>query len=637
MKRLTIAVMACAALLATAAAPAEDPALIVHLLDYIAVDYGRAVADGRVKNAGEYQEMTEFAAHVGEDLARLPAVAEKSNLAARAQALQTLVGNRAPPPEVASAAAGLREAVVASYKIAVGPKRSPDLGRATQLYAEHCSGCHGATGLGDGALARGMDPAPANFHDRARQDLRSIHGLYNTISLGVAGTPMRAFTELAEADRWALAFLAAGWGADDASVAHGKALWDAGRLHAELGSQAAIAGQSAAEVKAKWGADAADVLAFLRRNPDALNAGKAAPLEFARDKLAESLAHYRKGDAAGATQSALTAYIEGFELVEAPLSAVDEPLMREIELLMIDFRAQVKSGAPLAQVELLATKVDAALQRARDRLGEGSLSPLASFLASFVILLREGLEAVLVVAALVAFLRRSGQARALPYLHAGWIAALVLGALTWVVATRLIGVSGASREVTEGVTGLVAAAMLLYVGFWLHDKSHATAWQSFLMQGVQVIRPGAAWGLAFMAFLAVYREVFETVLFYEALWSQAPEQGAWILAGLGAAVAALGAVTWAMLRFSVRLPLGLFFGASGILLAVLAVILAGNGVASLQEAGLLPVTPVPFVQVKWLGIHPNAQALGLQFVLAMITVALLRLSTRRAHQPVLRS
>jgi high-affinity iron transporter len=630
LRRFLIAGFACAAMFCSAAAPAEDPALLVHLLDYIAVDYGAAVADGKVKSPEEYKEMTEFAAHVTESLGRLPSVPDKAGLAQRAESLQKLVATRASPAEVAAAATALRQAAVAAYKVPVGPKRAPDMARAAVLYAQHCSGCHGATGLGDGPLAKGLDPAPANFHDRARQDQRSIHGLFNTLSLGVNGTSMRAFTELDEADRWALAFYAAQWGASDESAARGKALWESGRFHAELGSQAAIAGQSAVEVKAKWGDDAVDALAFLRRNPTALYAGKAAPLEFAREKLAESVTLYRRGESAAAVQSALTAYLEGFELVEAPLATVDEPLMRDIELLMIDLRSQMKSGAPVTQIEGQAARIDKALEQARDRLGEGGLSPLASFLASFVILLREGLEAVLVVAALIAFLRRSGQARALPYLHAGWILALAFGALTWIVATRMVQISGASREVTEGVTGLIASAMLLYVGFWLHDKSHAKAWQAFLMQGVEVIKPGAAWGLAFMTFLAVYREVFETVLFYEALWGQAPDQGSWIVAGLGCAVASLAIITWAMLRYSVRLPLGLFFGASGVLLAVLAVVMAGNGIAALQEAGIFPITPVPFITVKWLGIHPNLQALGLQILLTIFTVVLLRLSTRRA-------
>ena len=144
------------------------------------------------------------------------------------------------------------------------------------------------------------------------------------------------------------------------------------------------------------------------------------------------------------------------------------------------------------------------------------------------------------------------------------------------------------------------------------------------------MRPGAPWGLALVAFLAVYREVFETVLFYQALWIQAPGQAMPILAGLATALVALAATSAAMLRYSVRMPIGLFFGAGGILLAVLAVVMAGNGIAALQEAGWLPVTPVAFVTVGWLGIHPNAQAIGTQVVLAALVTLLLRGSARRA-------
>lgn len=622
-------VMLCTALFAPFGASAQDPALLVHLLDYIAVDYAGAVADGKVANADEYKEMSEFAATVLGGVATLPETAQKASLAADAQALAKQVESKASGAQVASAATALRQALVAAYRIAIGPGRAPDLARASARYAQHCARCHGASGQGDGVLANGMDPAPANFHDGKRQEQRSIHGLYNTLTLGVAGTPMRAFKELSDADRWALAYLAANWGHADTDVARGQSLWAAGRLKSAFKSQSDIAGQSSLEVNGKWGDDGVSVLAYLRRNPAMLDLGKARPLDFAREKIAESLALHRKGDEDAAVRAALTAYLEGFELVEASLAAVDGNLMRRVEGLMIGYRNALKSGVPAAQAQLLAEGIDTALAQSERTLSSASLSPTASFIASFVILFREGLEAVLVVTALFAFLRRSGQGHALPYLHGGWIVALLAGAFTWYAANRLIQVSGAHREVTEGLAGLVASAMLVYVGIWLHGKANAQAWQGFLLRGAKAVKPGAAWGLALMAFLAVYREVFETVLFYEALWTQAPEQGHWILAGLAAAALGLAGVTWAMLRFSLRLPLGLFFGASGILLAVLAVILAGNGVASLQEAGWLPVTPVNFFTVGWLGIHPSWQALGTQFVLALLLAVLLRSSSRR--------
>jgi high-affinity iron transporter len=629
LKRLAAAATFAAGLLASALAQAQDAALLVHLLDYIAVDYGEAVGDGTVKSADEYREMTEFAANVERGVAVLASRPERPRLAEQAAALRQLVGAKASPPQVARAATQLREAIVTAYRVPIGPPRAPDLGRAAALFAEHCASCHGADGRGDGAFAKGMDPPPTDFHDRVRQDLRSIHGLYNTLTLGVPGTAMRAFAQLPEADRWGLAYLVSSHAASDAQVARGAELWKAGALREAFARQADITGRSAVQAQAARGEDAVAVLAYLRRNPALVDEARPAPITFARARIEHSLERYRQGDVDSAVRAALSAYLDGFERVEASLHLLDEPLVRRTELAMIDYRNALRAGAPMARAESLAANVEAALREAQAKLGEGTLSASASFLASFVILLREGLEAVLVVAALIAFLRRSGQAHAVPYLHAGWIAALLLGALTWYVATRIVDASGASREMTEGVAALVAAAMLLYVGFWLHDKSHAEAWQGFVMRGARSIGTGAAWGLAFMAFLAVYREVFETVLLYQALWTQAPGREAAILAGLGAALATLAAVTWAMLRFSVRLPLGVFFGASGILLAALAVVLAGNGVAALQEAGVVPVSPVEFVTVPWLGVHANAQALCAQAVLAALTIALLYRSRRR--------
>ncbi|APV52492.1 hypothetical protein BWI17_16145 [Betaproteobacteria bacterium GR16-43] len=610
--------------IAAPTARAQDPSMVVHLLDYIAVDYAEAVLDGKVRNADEYKEMTDFAANVAEGIAKLADAPQKASLAQRAESLKEMVAAKASPTAVSAAASALRQSLVVAYKVAIGPRRAPDLGRAATLYSQHCASCHGATGLGDGPVAKGMDPAPANFHEAERQHQRSIHGLYNTLSLGVGGTPMRGFQELSDADRWALAYYAASWGAPDEEVARGRRLWESGAFKDRFSAQASIAGSSANEVRAQGGNDAAAVLAYLRRNPALLDQGKASPLDFTREKLAESLALHKQGQRDAAVQASLTAYLDGFEMVEASLATVDEPLMRRIESSMIGYRNLLKSGAPVPEVEAMGRRIDDALVDAQSALSSGGLSPAASFLASFIILFREGLEAVLVIAALLAFLRRSGQAHAIPFLHLGWTLALFAGGLTWFAANRLIQVSGAHREVTEGLSALVASAMLLYVGFWLHGKSNAQAWQGFLMQGAKAIRPGAAWGLAFMAFLAVYREIFETILFYEALWAQAPEQSSAIVAGLLAAAVALGALTWAMLRFSLRLPLGLFFGASALLLAALSVILAGNGVSALQEAGWLAVTPVAFPTISWLGIHPSLQALGTQVVLVAVILGLWR-------------
>ena len=139
---------------------------------------------------------------MSEQLRKLPDHPAKAGLLRQAKTLRTSITARAPGAEVSGLADELRHGVIGAYQIAIAPKRAPNLRGA----ASQCAACHGVAGKGDGILAKGMEPAPADFHDVTRMRQRSVYGLYSTISLGVTGTPMRGFTQLSEEDRWALAF-----------------------------------------------------------------------------------------------------------------------------------------------------------------------------------------------------------------------------------------------------------------------------------------------------------------------------------------------------------------------------------------------------------------------------------------------
>ncbi len=264
-----------------------------------------------------------------------------------------------------------------------------------------------------------------------------------------------------------------------------------------------------------------------------------------------------------------------------------------------------------------AEAIDALLTEAEQVLAPGQSDATAAFAGAFTILLREGLEALLIVIAMLAFLRKAGRTEAMPYVHAGWVGALVAGGATWAAATWLIGISGASRELTEGFAALFAAVVLVWVGIWMHGKSQAGAWQRYILDRLShALSKGSMWFLFLLAFVVVYREAFETVLFYAALWAQGAHAA--VLAGGAAAVAVLAVAAWAMLRWSRRLPFGTFFSISAFLLAAIAVVLAGKGVAALQEAGWLPLTPVPFPRVDLLGISPTLETLGAQALVVVV-------------------
>lgn len=617
-----------------AAAPAADApdafAPLLHALDYLAVDYGGAVKDGTVLDRGEYDEQVDFATSVGHMIAGLPARPERAALQATAAGLLAAIRDKRSADEVAAVATDLRRRIIDLYEVRVAPRQVPDLRPAATDFVAQCAICHGATGHGDGPAAKGLTPPPADLTDPARMGEHSLFGLYNTITVGIKGTAMAGFPTLGEAERWALAFYVSTLSTPAAERERGAALWREGPGQGELRDLRALVMATPKEVAARGGRDAAAVLAYLASDPAALASRRESPLDLSTRLIGESLDAYRGGDPTRAHQLAITAYLEGFELVEGSLTGADAGLKSRVEAEMLRYRTLIQSRAPRETTEAQARTILGLLDTARRRLDAARLSPVTTFTSSLVILLREGLEAILVLAALVAMLIKSGRREALRYVHAGWIGALLLGGLTWVAASYLVTLSGASREVTEGVTALLAAAILLYVGFWMHRNAQAARWTAYLRTQVQAALSGRTrWALASIAFLAVYREAFETVLFYQALWIEAGPAGRMAVLG-GFATAAVGLVllAWLILKMGLSLPVGWFFGVGAALMAVLAVVLAGKGIAALQQAGRLPIEPIDLPTIPSLGVYPTWQGVLTQLALVVLIVVAVAYSRR---------
>ena len=618
---------------AAAATTAAEVQTTWRLLDYMAVDYSEAVRNGRVVNPAEYAEMIEFGRAVGERLNDLPPHAQKAALQRQTANLQKLVDQKVSPALVQQEARALGAALLAAYPVPLAPATVPEVARGAALYKEQCSSCHGATGDGRGPLAKGMDPPPVAFTDRTRAKERSVFGLYQVIDQGLEGTAMQSFAQLPADDRWALAFHVGRYAYPPVLVDEGRKLWESdGAVRARVPNLAALASITPAALARSIGDQPASaVIAYLRSDPSAVVQQKSGSLTLARQRLSECVAAYREGDARGATELALSAYLDGFEPVEPLLAARDAKLMGRIETAMGELRSRIGSRAPIAAVEEQVRTLDELFDRAEEKLNAADASSTATFLGAFAVLLREGLEALLVVIAMIAFLNKADRRDALPYVHGGWVAALFAGAATWFAATYLIEVSGASRELTEGFGSLFAAVVLLSVGVWMHGKSKGDAWQRYIREKLQhALSKRSAWFLFGLTFIVVYREVFETILFYATMWSQGG-QGV-IVAGGATAIFLLSVIAWAMLRFSRKLPIAKFFAYSSILIAVLAVILAGKGIAGLQEAGLIDVRPLAGIpRVEILGLFPSLQSVAAQlFVAAFILFSYAVLSRGKA-------
>ena len=599
---------------------APDARQLWQLLDYVAVDYGGAVEGGKIASESEYAEMLDFTANATKQIEALPAHADKARISAGIAQLRNAVENKAQADAVALLAHQAADLLVAAYPIPVAPAQVPDLAKGAALYQQVCASCHGATGGGDGPAAKGLDPEPIAFADAERANARSLMALYQVTSQGVEGTSMASFAALPEEDRWALAYFVGGLSHDDTLRAAGKQRWDSdAALRARFTDMAALSTATVQSLSQTMPpAQAREVLAYLRAHPEVITAGKATGVALSRQRLAESLAALKAGDRANAMKLALSAYLDGFEPLEPTIAARNKPLMTSIESAMVGYRATVAKGS-LEEAETAAKHLEGLFHQVDTELGSGASDATATFVGAMTILLREGLEALLIVVGMIALLRKAGRKDALRYVHAGWSSALVAGGLTWAVATYLVEISGASREVTEGLGSVIAALVLLSVGLWMHSKSSAGRWQAYLSEKLSgAMSQGSMWGLFLLAFISVYREVFETVLFFSALASDG-HHGALLGGGL-TAVAVLAVLAWVLLRTSTRMPIGKFFSVTSILVGVLAVVLVGKGVSSLQEAGWVGATPVAFPRVELLGVFPTLETLLAQAVVLLIVV-----------------
>ncbi len=592
-----------------------DVQALLQMVDYMGVDYPAAVEGGQVVNEFEYAEMVEFAERITDEVNQLGASPALEDLKGISSELSDAVMSKAQPFMIAEQTQAIRRLLMSNYDIELTPRLAPDLARAEQLYMDQCASCHGETGRGDGLISANMEPEPTDFHDLERAMQRSVFGLYNTITLGVEGTSMTAWPNLDDDERWALAFYVGSMIEDQDMIDNGQQAW--GSEPISLTEAVTLSPAEMSRVR-----ESGDALAlWVRKFPENLFAGQDSPLNMARTLLATSLQSYFDGNQRDARDQSITAYLEGFELIEAPLRNVDADLMFRAEAAMINYRQGIAAGIAAEDLQVLYDNAFKLLDETEAALSGDALSPSVAFTGSLIILLREGLEIILVLAAIFTFLIKSDRHDALKYVHAGWIAALVAGVGTWAVSSYLFTISGATREITEGLTALIAAAILMYVGFWMHRNANAKRWAAYIKSQLeQALDAKTLWTLALVSFLAVYREIFEIILFYQALWAQVQvEAHSAVFYGAGLAIVMLVLTTWVIYKFGMKLPLSTFFNVSAVLLVALAFIFAGKGIAALQEAGSIAITTIPGPTIELLGIYPNAQSLGLQAVVLVLT------------------
>ena len=269
---------------------------------------------------------------------------------------------------------------------------------------------------------------------------------------------------------------------------------------------------------------------------------------------------------------------------------------------------------------------------------------LLTFLGAFGIIVREGLEAILVIAAIIAYLVKSGNSRSVKNVYIGaaaGIAASFAAAAVLAWAKQAFVGAGLAQEIIEGITALIAVCVLFYVSNWMISKAEAASWSRFIDGKVQSsVEQGSAFALAFTAFLSVFREGAEVVLFYQPMLSEGNPGMVW--AGFGAGCVLLVFVYLAITKLSIRLPIKVFFTATSILMAVMCVSFLGSGIKELAEGNVFDLTlRVPGIPendvIQIFGIYPWLETLVPQLILAVILLVTFMIAHYRGKINALRN
>lgn len=362
------------------------------------------------------------------------------------------------------------------------------------------------------------------------------------------------------------------------------------------------------------------------------------------DKAYKAAISGKGAEGSSLVNNAYYQYYEKLGFEKNVMNAISGDRVSQVEYQFKMTRKTMRDGGSQKEIKKLVDDLKSWLVEDAATLDGGATSNVNSFTKfitssvgqAFLILIREGLEALLVVAAVIAYLVKSGNKRFTKFIYLGVLAGLAGSGLIAVLFTFLFGGSGPIQEISEGVCALIAMAMLLWTSNWMLNKSSVEAWNRYIrnkteaavasaqskMEAGEGVSFGMVVSLAMLSFLAVFREGAETVIFYESIYSMSQDsRGMWI-GGIAAAVVLL--IIFFVLRFtSVKIPIGPFFLVTSILMAVLVVIFAGGGIHALIEGDLIEGTYLSNVPTNdWIGLYPYVECLAAQALAAIAVITL---------------
>jgi len=552
---------------------------IVMMLNIAGKEFEEGVVDGKIVVAAEYEESQVFLQQAIERFERIsPEITDTQKaegLKNKLNNMMAMVKDKVDSQLMWKEVNSINSELLKTFNIEINktPITPVSLANGKKIFENNCSICHGAKGHGDGPMASQFDPSPAVLSNpKLTGDANTTaYDNFEVINVGIANTAMIAWAEvLSETEIWDVTYYLRTF--SNINLQLPPVNMEVAALESSTDSTSGMAEQVVNQVQAL---------------------------------LEKSLSIYKAGQVDDAAEIAFDAYLV-YEKIESNLITKDKSLGVSLESAFSRYRGEIKRSAPFEHVDSLNKEINLKLAKGLELL-KREVGFTGMFFQSFSIIVREGFEAILIIAALIAFLVKSRNQARVKTIHIGVVVGILASFATAYIVHEVLHLNMASQELLEGWIMLVAVAVLFWVSYWLVSKIENKKWQEYINKKMRgALSKGNTFTLGAVAFISVYREGFETVLFYKALYLYAENSTAGIIPGFLAGCVVLAGVFYLINTLGMRIPIKWFFGFTSVLLYYMAFTFMGKGLHELQMGEQLSMTAANFLpSISWLGMYPT--------------------------------
>ncbi|MCS7244901.1 MAG: cytochrome c/FTR1 family iron permease [candidate division WOR-3 bacterium] len=581
----------------------SEPIKVLNIVDYIAYDYEAAL-----NNQEEYKEMLEFS----ENLLKL----SDSSIMDYSKTLYELIRKKASVNEIKDITAKIRNIILSNPNFDIYPRGSISLKRGKEIYLNNCSVCHGEKGYGDGPISNTLEPRPTNFHQR--NDLSALR-VYVVLNTGLVNMP--PFNNLSESDKWNTAFYVLSLIHENKKVKKVKDTLSLALLSKLSDNDLLNMGYNQNEIS------------YIRTYVEEFSKKDYFSSLINNLELIKSL--YNNKEYEKAYSLSVSIYFDDFEPIEKQLISKDFNFAMNLEQKFTQLRALVKEKNKTKEVENLISSIKMDLLKAKDLVDKKIFSGYWAFFNSFTIIFREGLEVAILLGIILSIVSLSQNRTAIKLVHFGWISAIILGIITFLISQFVINITTLSREVIEAIVGLLAAIVLFQVSYWLISKAESKVWINYIKEKLKTsLSKGKLTFVFFLSFLATYREAFETVLFYQAMLINTEKSSInTIILGFIIGLIVVVLIAIGIIKLQLKLPLKYLFPITGSALYLLSFIFLGQSIRSFQEAIIIPTTHLEFIPlIDFLGIYPTLETTIAQVILIVLALLLVIVIKRKVKK-----